>query len=72
MVREALKEYVGVLLSDGYEVYDRYAKAVNGIVHAQCWSHARRHFEKAESSEPARVRRGPGDDRRALRLRRRR
>ena len=42
MVREALKGYRGVLLSDGYSVYDRYAKAVNGIVHAQCWSHTRR------------------------------
>jgi transposase len=56
VVREALKGYVGVLLSDGYEVYDRYAKAVNGIVHAQCWSHTRRHFVKAESAEPARAR----------------
>lgn len=56
VVREALRGYVGVLLSDGYEVYDRYAKAVNGIVHAQCWSHTRRHFVKAESAEPARVR----------------
>lgn len=56
VVREALKGYVGVLLSDGYEVYDRYAKAVNGIVHAQCWSHARRHFVKAEIAEPAKVR----------------
>jgi transposase len=56
VVREALKGYVGVLLSDGYEVYDRYAKAVSGIVHAQCWSHTRRHFLKAETVEPARVR----------------
>jgi len=57
VVREALKEYVGVLLSDGYEVYDRYARAEGDrIVHAQCWSHARRHFVKAEFAEPARVR----------------
>jgi transposase len=56
VVREALNGYVGVLLSDGYEVYDRYAKAVNGVVHAQCWSHTRRHFVKAESAEPAKVR----------------
>ena len=28
VVREALKGYVGVLLTDGYEVYERYAKAV--------------------------------------------
>ncbi len=54
MVREALKDFGGVLLSDGYRVYERYAEATNGIVHAQCWSHARRHLEEAESSEPAR------------------
>jgi transposase len=36
VVREALKEYVGVLLTDGYKVYDLYAKATEGIVHAQC------------------------------------
>jgi transposase len=57
VVREALKTYVGVLLTDGYEVYDRYARAEGDrIVHAQCWSHARRHFVKAESAEPGRVR----------------
>jgi transposase len=55
VVREALKTYVGVLLSDGYRVYDRYAQSVNGIVHAQCWSHTRRYFVKAETAEPARV-----------------
>jgi transposase len=55
VVREALKDYGGVLLSDGYRVYDRYAEEVNRIVHAQCWSHARRHFTDAESAEPRRV-----------------
>ena len=51
VVREALKTYCGVLLSDGYKVYEQYAQRVNRIVHAQCWSHARRHFEAAESVE---------------------
>jgi transposase len=55
VVREALKSYGGVLLSDGYEVYDRYARSVNGIVHAQCWSHTRRHLVEAESAEPVMV-----------------
>jgi len=55
VVREALKSYGGVLLSDGYEVYDRYVKAVDGIVHAQCWSHTRRHFVAAENAEPVMV-----------------
>jgi hypothetical protein len=52
MVRETLGEFRGVLVSDGYEAYDRYAAKVEGVVHAQCWSHARRHFLKAEDVEP--------------------
>jgi len=52
LIRELLRDYKGKLLTDGYEVYERYAESVNGIVHAQCWSHTRRHFEKAESAEP--------------------
>lgn len=55
VVREALKGYSGVLLTDGYKVYDQYAKVTGGIEHAQCWSHARRQYEKAESSDPKRV-----------------
>ena len=55
VVREALKDYGGVLLSDGYRVYDLYAKEVNRIVHAQCWSHSRRRFVDAESAEPKQV-----------------
>jgi transposase len=39
VVREALKDYSGVLLTDGYKVYDLYAAATDRIVHAQCWSH---------------------------------
>lgn len=54
VVREALKDFGGVLLSDGYQVYERYVAAVQGIVHAQCWAHARRHFEEAASAEPVR------------------
>ncbi len=53
MVREVLGEYCGVLLSDGYRAYEKHAAEVNGVVHAQCWSHARRYFVKAEDIEPA-------------------
>jgi transposase len=53
VVREVLKAYVGVLLTDGYEAYNRHAQAVNGIVHATCWSHTRRQYVEAEFSEPA-------------------
>jgi len=51
-IRETLGEYCGVLLTDGYPAYEKYAAQVNGVVHAQCWSHTRRHFLKAEDIEP--------------------
>lgn len=40
-----------VLLSDGYGAYGRYAEK-NGIIHAQCWSHTRRGFFKAQDAAP--------------------
>jgi hypothetical protein len=55
VVRELLGDFAGVLLTDGYEAYDRYAAQVAALVHALCWSHVRRHFLEAESVEPALV-----------------
>jgi transposase len=52
VVREALGKFCGVLLTDGYSVYERFAQRVNRFVHAQCWSHTRRHFVDAERAEP--------------------
>jgi transposase len=52
VVREVLGEYCGVLLSDGYRAYESYAAATDGVVHAQCWSHTRRGFERASDIEP--------------------
>jgi len=52
MVREVLGEYCGVLISDGYQAYERYAEQAHKVVHAQCWSHTRRQFVKAEDVEP--------------------
>jgi transposase len=52
VVREALGKFCGVLLTDGYLVYERFAQRVNRFVHAQCWSHTRRHFIDAERAEP--------------------
>ena len=52
VVRAVLASYCGVLLSDGYKAYEKHAGEVNGLVHAQCWSHARRYFVKAEGPEP--------------------
>ncbi len=52
ILNELLEGYCGVLLSDGYVAYERYVEKANAIVHAQCWSHTRRHFLKAEDIEP--------------------
>lgn len=40
-----------VLISDGYSAYARYAEQA-GLTHAQCWTHTRRQFVKAENAEP--------------------
>ena len=38
-----LKNYQGVVVTDGYKGYD-FLNAVESIVHAGCWAHARRKF----------------------------
>ena len=48
---ELLRNFKGVLVTDGYVVYTSKAKEL-GYVQAHCWSHARRKFLDAESSEP--------------------
>ena len=48
-----LAGFEGVLLSDGYAAYDRYAKNKPQIIQAQCWAHTRRYFERARTSDPA-------------------
>ena len=53
VVRETLRGFSGTLVTDGYEVYASYARTVNGVVHALCWSHARRSFESALDASPA-------------------
>lgn len=42
-----------VVVSDGYGAYKEYAKAT-GTDNAQCWTHSRREFIKAEDIEPQR------------------
>ena len=54
-IETVLKHYQGVLLTDGYAAYAKYAQQVNTVVHAQCWAHTRRLFLKAEDSEPERT-----------------
>jgi transposase len=52
VVREALGQFCGVLVTDGYIVYERLALQAQSLVHAQCWSHTRRQFLEAEGAEP--------------------
>jgi transposase len=52
VVREALGKFCGVLLTDGYIVYERFAVKMKSLVHAQCWSHTRRQFVDAQRAEP--------------------
>jgi transposase len=52
VVREALGKFCGVLLTDGYIVYERFALKMKSLVQAQCWSHTRRQFERAQRAEP--------------------
>jgi len=50
-----LNGFDGTVLSDGHSAYRSYAKSVAGTVHAQCWTHSRREFVKAENDEPEAV-----------------
>ena len=50
-VETFLNGFKGTLLSDGYAAYEVFAKR-HGLSHAQCWSHCRRNFERAQESEP--------------------
>lgn len=54
-VTETLKGFSGTLLTDGYAAYKQYAAKTEGVTHAQCWVHARRYFEKAQTVEPVAV-----------------
>jgi transposase len=46
-----------VLMTDGYEVYDKVAQA-HGLVHLGCWAHCRRYFHDALQALP-KDKRGP-------------
>src|SRR6185503_11199552 len=52
VVREVLGSFCGVLVTDGYKVYDRFVRNGEAIVHAQCWAHTRRKFVEAQAVEP--------------------
>lgn len=52
--REMLKNFKGYLQSDGYAVYDYFAKKKD-ITHLSCMAHARRGFEKALQYDKAKA-----------------
>ena len=54
-IEPLLKGFEGVLLTDGYGVYDSYCKKHPGITQAQCWVHTRRYFDRAKDDEPEAV-----------------
>ena len=54
---EVLAGYRGVLMSDGYAVYEAVARGSPGITPVHCWAHVRRKFIEAESSYPEACRR---------------
>jgi hypothetical protein len=47
VVRDVLGSFCGTLLTDGYKVYDRFARSMEGVRHAQHWAHTRRKFVEA-------------------------
>ena len=51
-IDKVLGGFEGTLLSDGAPVYEQFTRARPHLVHAQCWSHTRRMFVKAEALEP--------------------
>jgi len=52
-----LGRYRGILMSDGYAVYEALARASPSITPVHCWAHVRRKFLEAESSFPEECRR---------------
>ncbi|HET7629803.1 MAG TPA: IS66 family transposase, partial [Candidatus Saccharimonadales bacterium] len=55
-IEQTLKtQFQGTLLSDGYAAYARYVDKTQGVTHAQCWVHTRRHFTNAQDSDPPAV-----------------
>jgi hypothetical protein len=51
VARKLLEGFLGTLLTDGYVVYDRCAKLIEGLSPALCWSHTRRQFVEAAVGE---------------------
>ena len=51
--RAFLKEYSGVCVTDGYQVYHTVEKELEDLTIAGCWVHARRRFDEALKTIPS-------------------
>jgi transposase len=51
-----LNEFSGILLTDGYAAYTKTVEQLNqqgnNVIHAACWAHTRRYFERSLACEP--------------------
>ncbi|MCF0187561.1 MAG: IS66 family transposase, partial [Bacteroidaceae bacterium] len=56
--RTFLKDYSGVCVTDGYQVYHTLDKEKDDLTVAGCWVHARRRFDEAQKVLPANARKG--------------
>ena len=54
--REFLKDYSGICVTDGYQVYHTVEKELEDLTIAGCWVHARRRFEEALTVIPKEAR----------------
>lgn len=56
--REFLKEFKGICVTDGYQVYHTLEKEKEDLTIAGCWVHMRRRFEQAQEVIPKEARKG--------------
>lgn len=50
--REFLKDFRGICVTDGYQVYHNIEKEIEGLKIAGCWVHARRGYDEASKDAP--------------------
>lgn len=67
---EILKEYAGILQTDGYDVYESLEKIYTAIHFVACWAHARRYFEKALDNDKDRAQKVLGEIQRLYQIER--
>ncbi|MFR0988685.1 MAG: IS66 family transposase [Anaerobutyricum hallii] len=51
-----LKDYKGICVTDGYQVYHKLGEEKEGLTIAGCWAHARRRYDEAVKALPSKSR----------------